>query len=309
MKARWLVLLLIVMMAGGAPAKKLYKFQDENGVWHYGDKPPDTNEAVEVRQLTPAKRQLVSLEKRGDKYSPYFFAINKYPGPIEIEVDWEKHENVIANPPLPRRFVVGPGQSADLFNIRTTVATRASRFTLQYRYMIGQPLSDYSSSHHYLPPIAPGSHFQITQAFGGAFSHQDEQNRYAIDIKMPVGTPVYAARGGIVMEVEDDYFKSGTRQAYANKANSIRILHDDGSMAIYAHLQLEKAQVSPGVQVSAGDLIGYSGNTGFTTGPHLHFAIQVNQGMQLASVPFQFVYINGQVKEPQQGEWLEGVTP
>lgn len=309
MTKRWYFLLLFVLVSGGATAKKLYKFQDKNGVWHYGDKPPDTEQEVEVRQLKPARTQRVRLEKHGDKRHPFFYAVNQYPGPIELEVDWEDHENVVATPPLPQRFIVGPGESADLFDIQTTVATRASRFTLQYRYMIGKPLANYASQNPYLPPIAPGSRFQITQAFSGKFSHQDEQNRYAVDIVMPVGTPIYAARGGVVLEVENDYFKSGTQQAYANKANSIRILHDDSSMAIYAHLQLEKAQVHPGLQVSAGELIGYSGNTGFTTGPHLHFAIQINQDMKLVSVPFQFIDVNGQISEPQQGTWLEGFTP
>jgi len=306
MTIRWLVFCIFIVVSTGANAKKLYKFQDEKGIWHYSDKPPETEQQFEVRQLKPAKKQRVRLEKHGEKYSPFFYAINQYPGPIEIEVDWEKHENVVATPPLPQRFVVGPGQSSDLFNVRGATSTRAWRFTLQYRYMIGEPLADYHSTFRYLPPIAPGSRFQVTQAFGGKFSHQDEQNRYAIDIKMPVGTPIYAARAGIVLEVENDYFKSGTRQAYANQANSIRILHDDGSMAIYAHLQLEKAQVSSGLQVSAGELIGYSGNTGFTTGPHLHFAIQVNRDMELVSVPFKLVDIHGRIKEPQEGEWLDG---
>jgi murein DD-endopeptidase MepM/ murein hydrolase activator NlpD len=65
-------------------------------------------------------------------------------------------------------------------------------------------------------------------------------------------------------------------------SNSIRILHDDGSMAVYAHLQVGRAQVYVGMRVQAGQLIAYSGNTGFSSGPHLHFAVQVNQGMNLA---------------------------
>ncbi len=309
MVMRWPLLLLLVLISSGAGAKKLYKYQDEQGRWHFSDKPPITDRKVEVRQLKPATQQKVRLEKRGDKFHPFFYAINQYPGPIEIEVAWEKAENAIADPPLPQRFVVSPGESADLFNVRGAVENQSWRFTLQYRYMIGQPLTDYAGSQAYLPPTAPGSRFQITQAFDGEFSHQDEQNRYAVDIMMPIGTPVHAARSGIVLEVDDDYFKSGTEQAYANKANSIRILHDDGSMAIYAHLELEKAQVHPGLQVEAGELIGYSGNTGFTTGPHLHFAIQINQGMQLASVPFRFTDREGRTFEPQQGSWLEGFKP
>ena len=210
---------------------------------------------------------------------------------------------------MPRQFVIGPGKSDTLFNVRGEANAQSWQITLKYQYVIGEPLADYVSTVPYYPPIASGSSYQITQAFGGEFSHQDEQNHYAVDIKMPVGTPIYAARSGIVMEVQNDYFNSGPLQAYADQANSIRILHDDGSMAVYAHLELEKAQVNTGQHVEAGELIAYSGNTGFTTGPHLHFAIQVNQGMNLTSVPFQFVFLDGRILEPHLGMWLEGFRP
>ncbi|MGR8930997.1 MAG: peptidoglycan DD-metalloendopeptidase family protein [Gammaproteobacteria bacterium] len=300
--------MLLLLLSANGTAKKLYKFQDEKGVWHYTDKPPVTEKDVEVRQLKPATKQLVRLESSSDKYHPAYYAINLYPGPVELEVDWENHENAIATPPLPQRFVVGPGQSGDLFDVRGEEQTRPWRFTLQYRYMIGPPLTDYFASDSYLPPIAPGERFPISQGFGGEFSHQDAQNHYAVDIMMPIDTPIYAAREGVIMEVQDDFYKSGTLQAYAKMANSIRILHDDGSMAVYAHLQLEKAQVHQGLRVKAGELIAYSGNTGFTTGPHLHFAVQVNQDMRLVSVPFRFMGINGPF-EPQRGAWLVGIRP
>ena len=121
---------------------------------------------------------------------------------------------------------------------------------------------------------------------------------------MPVDTPIHAARSGVVMEVNNDYYKNGTKKAYKSRANSIRILHDDGSMAIYAHLALEKAQVYPGLKVSTGQLIGYSGNTGFSTGPHLHFAVQLNKGMELVSIPFNFIGTDGFANEPVEGNWL-----
>ena len=121
---------------------------------------------------------------------------------------------------------------------------------------------------------------------------------------MPVNTPIYAARTGIVVEVNNDFFNGGTKQAYKTRANSIRILHEDGSMAVYAHLALERAQVYPGLNVSAGQLIGYSGNTGFSSGPHLHFAVQLNQGMELVSIPFQFTTATGSIDKPIAGSFL-----
>ncbi len=302
-----LLLLSLSLVSTTGIAKKLYKYQDEQQVWHFSDQPPASQHEVEVRQLKPAAKNPVSLERAGDKNSPDFYIFNQYPGPVEVKIDWANHDNVISTPPLPQRFTVEPGKSATLFNVSSTNHTQSSRFTLQYQYVPGRPLVDYVNPTLYFPPIAAGTRFQITQGFNGEFSHNDAQNRYAVDIMMPIDTPVYAARGGVVLDVENDYYTGGANQAYASKANSIRILHDDGSMAVYAHLALEKAQVQPGLQVAAGQLIAYSGNTGYTSGPHLHFAIQINKGMELVSVPFQFVAAENQALEPTPDIWLTGL--
>jgi murein DD-endopeptidase MepM/ murein hydrolase activator NlpD len=97
-----------------------------------------------------------------------------------------------------------------------------------------------------------------------------------------------AARGGVVMQVESDFEKAGLNlEKYGGRANFVRILHDDGTMGLYAHLDLDGVLVRVGQRVHTGQQIGRSGNTGFTTGPHLHFAVQVNRGMRLLSIPFR----------------------
>lgn len=302
--SRGLILGLLLLLSDSSWAKKLYKYQDQQGIWHFSDRPPVHETQVEVRQLVPATRQFVKLEQTGDKTQPEFLLTNLYAAPIEILVDWASHENVLSTPVLPLRRVIDAGKKLNLFQVSSVTPGLTSSFTLQYQYMIGRPLTDYVSVHPYVPPIANGSRFQITQGFNGQFSHIDAQNRYAVDIMMPEDTPVYAARAGVVVEVNDDFYRSGTEQAYANKANSIRILHDDDSMAVYAHLALEKAQVSVGDSVKAGQLIAYSGNTGYTTGPHLHFAVQINRGMELVSVPFQFVDGANRLQQPEVGLWI-----
>ncbi|MDD2737544.1 MAG: M23 family metallopeptidase [Methylomonas lenta] len=310
MLLRWQNLFLLLLISTTATAKTLYKYQDDQGRWYFTDNPPVTQHKVETRLLKPAPKQRVRLEKTGSPSNLAFHLINQYPGPIEIAIDWEKPTNLVSIPELPKRFVIEPGKSDTLFSISAIGQTTSSQtFTLQYQYVVGRPLPNYNSQTPYLPPLAPGSRFLVTQAFNGEFSHNDIQNRYAVDIMMPINTPIHASRAGTVLEVENDFSDSGTLRAYATKANSIYILHDDGSMAIYAHLALEKAMVTPGLRVQAGELIGYSGNTGFSSGPHLHFAVQVNRGMALTSVPFEFLDANQHAFEPQQGTWLEGINP
>jgi len=108
---------------------------------------------------------------------------------------------------------------------------------------------------------------------------------------------VLAARAGVVMQVESDFDKAGlNREKYGGRANFVRILHDDGTMALYAHLKPEGVMVRVGQRVQAGQQIGLSGNTGFTTGPHLHFAIQVNRGMRLESIPFRMLGPRGALR-------------
>ena len=141
-------------------------------------------------------------------------------------------------------------------------------------------------------PIALYHYWQLLtigqKGFEGEFSHQDAENRYALDFATEVGTPVLAARAGVVMQVQDGYRGHGLDRARdGGRANSIRILHDDGSMALYAHLADGGTLVRVGEAVAAGQRLGLSGNTGYSTAPHLHFAVQVNRGMQLQSIRFR----------------------
>jgi murein DD-endopeptidase MepM/ murein hydrolase activator NlpD len=122
---------------------------------------------------------------------------------------------------------------------------------------------------------------------------------------MPERTNVCAARDGVVMDIANDFFGGGTdREDYIKRANFIRILHDDGTMAVYAHLSLESIRVGIGRKVYEGDILAESGNTGFSSGPHLHFAIQKNNGMQLISIPFKIENRKGTGVTPSKNMML-----
>ena len=219
------------------------------------------------------------FESRGDRIEVW--ADNRLAGPIEVELRPVDPAFSGADPPLPLREVIA-GRDRRLL-ARLPAGTTA-QFDLDA--VRGAPAPRVQDV-EYAYPLRSDA-LAIEQGWGGGFSHSDPENRYGVDFAADIGTLVLAARGGIVMEVDVAHGPGGNDRARdAARANIVRIVHDDGSMALYAHLDTGGALVHPGQRVRRGEPIARSGNSGYTTGPHLHFAVQVNRGMRLESIPFR----------------------
>ena len=121
----------------------------------------------------------------------------------------------------------------------------------------------------YLLPYPAGSTFELTQGNCGPASHGG-RFRYSFDFRMPAGSPVVAARDGIVSQVRDD---RPDDTAKIGDENFVIIWHSDGYYSRYIHLQRGGALVRRGQRVSAGDTIARSGNSGLSAFPHLHFDV------------------------------------
>jgi murein DD-endopeptidase MepM/ murein hydrolase activator NlpD len=126
------------------------------------------------------------------------------------------------------------------------------------------------TSYVYHLPYKKGASYFLVQGYNSWFSHK---GRLGLDFKMKKGTPVYAAREGVVAYVEENFTKGGISKKYLRRANSVVIRHSDGSYAIYGHLQHNGAAVKTGEIVNRGQLVGYSGSVGYSAFPHLHFAV------------------------------------
>ncbi|MGY0620308.1 peptidoglycan DD-metalloendopeptidase family protein [Lysobacter sp. A378] len=291
-RSRRLVPGLAIALMGIVPialAGTLYRWTDANGVNHYGDRQlRDTAPPVESGRIPafvePTAIARLRIEARGSEY--YVWADNQLSGPIEVMLHYRHHRNTTSDPALPARATVHTGGSTVVSVLRATDPGQPVDFDLRMDSLPGNP-SAAPGDTTYLLPVARDT-AEIDQGYGGTFSHDDPENRYAVDFAVPVGTPVLAARGGVVMQLEEGFERTSLdRDAYAGRANFIRLLHDDGAMSLYAHLQVDGVLVQAGQRVTAGQQIGLSGNTGFTTGPHLHFVVQVNRGMRLVSLPFR----------------------
>ena len=174
-----------------------------------------------------------------------------------------------------------------------------------YEYLPGDPSSRHYFAAGYRVPFSAGTNYPVTQAFPDSATHRSLDSRYAVDVAMPVGTDIVAARSGVVFEVAADNFRSGLDPVRDGQAaNIVRILHDDGTFAVYAHLNWNSIRVRPGDFVEAGEYIADSGNTGFSSGPHLHFAVQRNAGMRIDSIPVGFKGPNAQSVLPATGDVL-----
>lgn len=157
-----------------------------------------------------------------------------------------------------------------------------------FRVRPGDWDSIHDDSVSYLLPFAPEIRARVVQGYNGSVTHFGNF-AYSIDFGIPVGTPVHAARKGYVMATEARYSEGGFRKDLISKANFIIIQHDDGTLGNYAHLMKNGVVVKLGDVVEAGQLIGYSGNTGYTQGPHLHFEVhKPNRQLEVTTIPTVF---------------------
>jgi murein DD-endopeptidase MepM/ murein hydrolase activator NlpD len=200
-------------------------------------------------------------------------AENKGPSPITVLISLNG-KNVSANRTFPATAVVPPQAALPLAVVSAADPAQPYDYTLSYSYYVGRIDATPDPQAPYRLPFEDGLAFPITQAYGTSLtSHSNVQNRYAVDFAMPEGTAIVAARDGVVVDVTLNYRAGGFNRSLLDMANTVTIVHDDGTIAEYAHLAPGTPLVQRGERVRAGSLIAYSGNTGYSSAPHLHFVV------------------------------------
>ena len=135
--------------------------------------------------------------------------------------------------------------------------------------LLFQTLLVAAESGEYVLPFANDSKHKLLQGYNGPWGHTGHC-AYAYDFQMPIGTVVHAARSGKVVHVEQQ-FPDATRKP--GQENVIVIQHQDGTFARYYHLTQKGSRVAVGEEVQQHQVIGLSGDSGASAGPHLHFDV------------------------------------
>jgi murein DD-endopeptidase MepM/ murein hydrolase activator NlpD len=286
-----MLLLAATLVCGSATAQTLYKYRGENGEWIYADRPPADGSDAEIRSIDQrVSRGGVSVNHVFTGGGLRFTADNSFYAPVEVAIVFDSIVGVeYPHPDDDLRWVIPPRSDLVLFDLPVLGSVDVPSVEYRYAWMPGDPAAVPDDEITYRAPFSLGVSYPVTQTYPDSATHTTRDSMYAVDIAMPVGTDIVAARDGIVFEVASTNFKSGLEaDEYAELANLVRVLHDDGTFAVYAHLNWNSIRVRPGDRVRAGQYIADSGNTGWSSGPHLHFAVLRNVGTRVDSLPVAF---------------------
>ena len=202
---------------------------------------------------------------------------------------------------------VGPNES-QLFMVLHETNKNKSLYGFNCASTIGSIDATHDEDLLYRLPYETGKSYYVLQGYGSRLSHTGPEE-YTVDFKMREGTPVHAARGGLVVKMEESHSRGCWRDGCGKYANYIVILHDDWTTGDYYHLQQNGALVELGERVATGQKIGLSGDTGHSALPHLHFGVyRAAPWGKFQSVPVHFSSVDGIVRKPRRGGRYQAVS-
>lgn len=211
--------------------------------------------------------------------------------------------NLNASKKVPYTFTVkGKSGKVKILELKVMDLDKDWKYKYHFDWTVGSIHAAHDDEYLYRLPYKEGTSHKIVQGYDGSFSHKGGL-KYSLDFEMDEGTPIYSAREGKVVAV---YYKSnigGPDREFIDLENYIFIEHSDGTIAKYLHLKKSGVVVKEGESVERGQFIGYSGNTGFSTTPHLHFGVYTSiDGLRTSSIPIKFISKRGVVEKPVVNE-------
>ncbi len=237
--------------------------------------------------MGPPCEDSVSIHSRETARDIQIIAVSDCHVPLWVEVDFPILNNAEPLGELPARAAVPAYGSEIVTRLRTRDPEWPWGYQASINSLFGEGAPAPVSTTEYAFPFGGEIPRELAQGAGGAGTHVG-LNHFSYDFAMPVGTPVLAARDGWVLSVRDGFGEGANDPAFRDRANQVMVLHDDGTVALYGHLS-KGIPVDHGDRISVGDLLGISGNSGYSSGPHLHFQVSVQRRRQEPeSIPIRF---------------------
>ena len=179
---------------------------------------------------------------------------------------------------------------------------RPWRWRCSLRWAKGRLDVQHDDETRYHLPFRKGEPCRVSQGNNGRWTHHGP-DQYAVDFDVPEGTMVCAAREGVVVDLKASSKTGGPDKKYRGECNYVSIAHADGTIGEYLHLKYGSVLVEIGARVTAGQPIGQSGNTGYSTHPHLHFGVySAVDGSHRQSHRVTFAARGGIIAEPRAGK-------
>ncbi|MDF1879429.1 M23 family metallopeptidase, partial [Sulfurimonas sp. SAG-AH-194-C20] len=211
-------------------------------------------------------KKSVSISTKRVKNTIEVFLSNKNIYDITIAVKY-KTKNMTMSAVPPKEFVL---KAKSKYHYTTFILGEGeSSYGFSWSYIMGSRDAIHDDNYVYRLPFKVGTKHRISQGYNAKETHKGNSS-YSLDFSMPEETKVYASRKGIVVKIKSNSNRGGYDKKYASSGNYVKIMHSDGTFAVYYHLKYNGVLVKTGTLVSKGEPLGYSGNTGYSSGPHLH---------------------------------------
>jgi len=230
-----------------------------------------------------------------------FYADNKAKVPYTVEINFDKLENLKARSGDDSftRIIPAGASKLEVLNLTKKEKNRGTSFDFNFIYAIGDPSLDVDENFPYLLPYKHGERLRVGQGNNGSGTHKGIN---AIDFNLDIGDSIYAARGGLVIEVKENSNTGGNAPKFEPYGNFIKVYHDDGTLGSYVHLKQNGSLVQKGDKIEKGQLIGISGNTGWSSGPHLHFMVTQNLDFKNYTLPIKFLNYKNELFIPMESK-------
>lgn len=264
------------------------------------------SEVIKVKKgIRPGSRNSVLLSSESNGRGGYEFeAENLNPYTVTMSIDFDTLHNLQPSARLPLFIEIPPNSAKKVLELKRIVQSVNGNFHSSYGWVRGSPFAVHTDNYLYGLPFAKGSVVFVSQGYHGETSHKG-LSAYAVDFPVPEGTAVYAAREGMIVGAESSNTLGAPSPEYRQYANYVIVEHADGTMGNYYHLKNNGVSVKIGQKIQKGELLGYSGNTGYSSGPHLHFSVSKVDPVSMRrpmNLPIKMNALEGIVLMPRKGD-------